>query len=305
MAVGKSVLRPCALRRLPLLFTVSGAILIQSTAAFGSIITTVNTIVVTGTVTQTVETRTATGQITITPPGGPPMTQTMPAGGGSIRAVVPGFAFAGATVDLNSQKTSHAWGYVSDSGYTASSSADIHKMKTVTSVTVSQIIQRTTTSLDPNELIGVYFAPGVNANINFGLTVADNTAGTTLFNSVTNFSNTSGNTIHDNTGMLTWTREPGFFEGDQGDLGGLPNEFSNDLWILDPFSLTFDTPINLNAGGTYAENIATTVSSSGTVISGSGVFGVSDSVPEPSTYLMIGLGLISIGGYCCLGKKHS
>ena len=279
--------------------------LVSSPQAFGGIITEVETIVVTGTVTQTVETKMATGNATVTPPGGPAMTQNMPPTGGSIKVVVPLSAFAGATVDLATQRKSTAWGYVSDSGFTANASADIHKTKTTTSITTSTIITRVRTRLDPFETIDAFFGPGVNGTTNFNLSLTDNNSGTPLFNSTTLLTSSSPDVVQDNTGSLTWNRAPGLFDGDEGDLSGLPNQFSNNRWVLAPFSLTFDIPATLNPGQSYNQDITGLVSSSGTTTGGSGVIGISDrTVPEPATWLVLGTGLIMLLGYRWRNKQQ-
>ena len=283
-----------------------GIAFIHSNSAHAGIVTLTETIVLLGIVEQTVETKTATGSITVTPPGGPPITQTMPAAGGSIaiRELFFPFAFARATVDLATQRQSHAWGYRSGAGYTASASTDIHKSKTVTSKTVSNIIQRRTIRRDPNEIIDAFFGTGVSGRIDFAISLMDNTSGMSLFDSTTTLTDSSPDVIHDNTGMLTWTRTPGFFDGDEGNLNGLPNLFSNNRWVLDPFSLVFDTPVTLNPGEMYIENIAGFTSSSAVSSVGAGVIGISDlTIPEPSTLLLSGAALVGFLAHSSRRRK--
>ncbi|MEO8039997.1 MAG: hypothetical protein ABI794_14605 [Betaproteobacteria bacterium] len=277
---------------------VASATLVPDRQSHAGIITVSELITVTGTVTQIIQTQIATGQVTVTPPGGPPMVLDMPAGGGTIRIPVAGHASSFATVNLATGRTSFGWAHLGG-GYTAQSTADIHTLRTITSVTSSTTIQRTTQARDPNEIDTVYFSPGVDGSINVNMSLTDNTSGTLLFDSTSELTSASPDVVYDSTGLLTWTRTPGFFDGEEGDLNGLPNQFSNNRWALDLFSLSFDIPVALNPGDTYASDIAGLFVSSGSISGGSGVIGLgSRTIPEPGTAFLVGAalcGLLSSG----------
>jgi hypothetical protein len=235
----------------------------------------------------------ATGQAVLTGPLGS-LQDPVPPGGGRAQVLGQGGSISTATVNLQTQRTSHGWIVPSDSGLSgAGTEADIEESITsAVTQTPTSFIVRITRKHDPAQLTGAYFGPGVEGQLNYNMSVLELNSGTTVFNSTSVFTQNSPNTVIDNTGLLTWARLPGFFTGVEeiGNVGGVQNLFSNNYWFLQPTTVQFDFPVTLLAGQALNLEFAFMDSSSGFATSGTTGFGFSSAIPEPSSFALLILG---------------
>jgi len=139
------------------------------------------------------------------------------------------------------------------------------------------------------EHIQAFFGPGAVGSMDFELSAVDETTDTTLFDSTTVLSNTSGAVVTDNTGSLTWEQNPGYFVGldDQGDMAGAGG-YSENAWDLQPFTLQGTD--NIGAGDT--DDIDVTMSWSADVSGGS--VGLGAAVPEPASLALVAVGAMGL-----------
>lgn len=250
-----------------------------------------------GTIIPIMRVKTATGQAQLNGPG-TPAPAPVPPGGGRVEVQVPGVASAVASVNLQSQRKWHGWIALSGSGINGNgTSAGIVEQlvagQPVVVPTRVRVIERT--RIDPAEVIGAYFAPGVTGDLQYNLSLAL-TGGPTIFDSTTVFTEASGDIVTDNTGLLTWQRTPGFFTGlgEPGNLSGVPDALSQNRWVLTTSVLEFEHFVNLDPGETFDVTSVLLTSSSGSA-SGNGAFGIMDyTVPEPGSLVLFATGLAAL-----------
>jgi hypothetical protein len=229
----------------------------------------------------------ATGEIVINVPGNPPLVSTMPPEGGILISGVPGVR-ASAEVDLAAQRTRHMWASDASSGVTEHAEADIEVRKVAPPpVEFAIVLVEFVLSIDPLEIVDIYFSPGASGEIEFNIDLLETTTGTPLFSSTSTLTDASGDVVTDDSGAATWTRTPGFYSGD---TGGIPNEFSENRWELSMAPQSAFMEIALDPGDPLGDfEFAFVVGSAGEA-TGSGLYGVSDAMipTPPSLPLLLG-----------------